>query len=322
MYELDYEPERLDWNEYFTRYKETRAIKYYREFLHFYEPVLDRKTRRFIDKYEIEDSRAEDLKQIVSILLWEELQSYDSELPLLQLIKYKVQAAWQEYVRVNCGNFQVDNRHQYLLLKKIAYLYFQKKDNNSLSEIISEVAADLNLTEESVEKYLVAVSTFKPKYNADFYANDDEDSFYSSAVDSVANDLDTEALYFKLLRQEKLNSALADLRKPDRLLIEYVYGICPKCLKNKEKKTLREASLLLGLTEDGAEKKLKNILNKLKKNMVNEGCGHCTYAAFFVPTNRDKSPVWALLGEVGLLPDFLFRAKFGEFRRVRVSRCS
>ena len=74
-------------------------------------------------------------------------------------------------------------------------------------------------------------------------------------------------MYFKLLRQEKLNSALTDLRKPDRLLIEYVYGICPKCLKNKDKKTLREASLLLGLTEDGAEKKLKNILNKLKKNM-------------------------------------------------------
>ena len=92
-------------------------------------------------------------------------------------------------------------------------------------------------------------------------------SFYSSAVDSVANDLDTEALYFKLLQQEKLNNALADLRKPDRLLIEYVYGICPKCLKNKEKKTLREASLLLGWTEDGAEKKLKNILNKLKKSM-------------------------------------------------------
>ena len=266
MYELDYEPERLDWNEYFTLYKETRAIKYYMEFLHFYEPVLDRKTRRFIDKYEIEDSRAEDLKQIVSILLWEELQSYDSEIPLLQLIKYKVQTAWHEYVRVNCGNFQVDNRHQYLLLKKIAYLYYQKKDNNSLSEIIPEIAAELEITEENVEEYIIAVSTFKPKYNADYYANDDEDVFYSSAVDSVANDLDTEALYFKLLRQEKLNSALADLRKPDRLLIEYVYGICPKCLKNKDKKTLREASLLLGLTEDGAEKKLKNILNKLKKN--------------------------------------------------------
>ena len=268
MYELDYTPERLDWNEYFTRYKETGDIKYYREFLHYYEPVLDRKTNRFIERYELEDFRAEDLKQTFSFLLWEELQGYNSEIPLLQLIKYKVPAAWQEYVRVNCGNFQIDNRHQYLLLKKIAYLYYRKKGkNNSLSEIISEIAAELNLTEESVENYLVAVSTFKPKYNADFYASDDEDDFYSSAVDSVANDLDTEALYFKLLQQEKLNNVLADLRKPDRLLIEYVYGICPKCLKDREKKTLREASLLLGLTEDGAEKKLKKILNKLKKSL-------------------------------------------------------
>ena len=38
--------------------------------------------------------------------------------------------------------------------------------------------------------------------------------------------------------------------------------------------------------------------------------------AVFALTNRDKSPVSALFGEVGLLPDFLFRAKFGEFGRV------
>ena len=60
-------------------------------------------------------------------------------------------------------------------------------------------------------------------------------------------------------------NALAKLNKKDRLLIEYVYGICPKCLNNKEQKTIRQASLLLGLTEDGAQKKLKSILNKLRK---------------------------------------------------------
>ena len=120
MYELDYTPEKLDWNEYFTRYKETGDIRYYREFLHFYEPVLDRKTKRFIERYELDDYRAEDLKQIFSFLLWKELQSYKSELPLLQLVKYKVQTKWQEYVRVNCGNYQVDKHHQYLLLKRIA----------------------------------------------------------------------------------------------------------------------------------------------------------------------------------------------------------
>ena len=46
---------------------------------------------------------------------------------------------------------------------------------------------------------------------------------------------------------------------------EYVYGICPQCLKNKEKKSIRQASLLLGLTEDGAQKRLKSILKKLRK---------------------------------------------------------
>ncbi len=53
MYELEYKPERLDWNEYFIRFKKTGDIRYYREFLHFYEPVLDRKTRRFIEHYEL-----------------------------------------------------------------------------------------------------------------------------------------------------------------------------------------------------------------------------------------------------------------------------
>lgn len=37
--------------------------------------------------------------------------------------------------------------------------------------------------------------------------------------------------------------------------------------KYDEKKTLREASLLLGLTEDGAQSKLKKILEKLKRSL-------------------------------------------------------
>lgn len=268
MYELDYQPERLDWNEYFERYRQSKEVKYYYEFLHFYEPFLDRKVNRFISRYELEDYRAEDLKQIFSTVLWEELQNYDSDMPLLQLIKYKVMAAWHDYVRINCGNFKLDNRHQYAVLKKIAYLYYQKTEKNKpLSQIISEISDEMDLTEESIENYLVAVTNFKPKYNADFYGSDEDEDYYSSAVNSAENDLDTERLYFKLSQQEKLLNVLSQLNKKDRLLIEYVYGICPQCLKNKEKKSIRQASLLLGLTEDGAQKKLKSILKKLKKNL-------------------------------------------------------
>ena len=268
MYELDYAPERLDWNEYFVRYKEDGEIKNFKEFLHFYEPYLDRKVNRFIKQYELEDYRAEDLKQIFVTVLWEELQAYDSEIPLLQLIKYDVLSAWHDYVRINCGNFTLDNQHQYALLKKIAYLYYRKKERNKpLSQIISEIAEEMNLTEDSIENYLVAVTTFKPKYNADFYGSDEDEDYYSSAVDSAENNLDTERIYFKLIHQEKLLNALSQLNKKDQLLIEYVYGICPQCLKNKERKTIRQASLLLGLTEDGAQKKLKSILKKLKKRL-------------------------------------------------------
>ena len=266
MYELDYTPDRLDWNEYFVRYKESDEIKYFKEFLHFYEPYLDRKVNRFIKRYELEDYRAEDLKQMFVTVLWEELQAYDSDLPLLQLIKYDVLSAWHDYVRINCGNFKLDNRHQYALLKKTAYLYYQKKENDKpLSQIISEIAEEMNLTEDSIENYLVAVTTFKPKYNADFYGSDEDDDYYFSAVDSTENSQDTERIYFKLIHQEELLNVLSQLNKKDCLLIEYIYGICPQCLKNKERKTIRQASLLLGLTEDGAQKKLKSILNKLRK---------------------------------------------------------
>ena len=268
MYELDYQPERLDWNEYFVRYKKTGEIKCFKEFLHYYEPYLDRKVNRFIKRYELEDYRAEDLKQIFVTVLWEELQTYDSEMPLLQLIKHTVMSVWHDYVRINCGNFKPDNRHQYALLKKIAYLYYRKKENDKpLSQIISEIAEEMNLTEGSIENYLVAVTTFKSKYNADFYGSDEDEDYYSSAVDSAENNLDTERIYFKLSQQERLQNAIAQLNKKDRLLIEYVYGICPQCLKNKEKKSIRQASLLLGLTEDGAQKKLKSILKKLKKRL-------------------------------------------------------
>ena len=43
IYTLDYEPDRLDdFNEYFVRYLETGNIKYFNEFLYFYEPTLEK----------------------------------------------------------------------------------------------------------------------------------------------------------------------------------------------------------------------------------------------------------------------------------------
>ena len=132
---------------------------------------------------------------------------------MLQLIKYDVLSAWHDYVRINCGNFKLENRHQYVLLKKTAYLYYQKEENDKpLSQIISEIAEEMNLTEDSIENYLVAVTTFKPKYNADFYGSDEDDDYYFSAVESTENSQDTERIYFKLIHQEELLNVLQQER--------------------------------------------------------------------------------------------------------------
>lgn len=50
-------------------------------------------------------------------------------------------------------------------------------------------------------------------------------------------------------------------------MIELVFGICPNCLKSKEKITIREASLRVGLTTEGVEKRLKKILKRLKEDL-------------------------------------------------------
>ena len=51
-------------------------------------------------------------------------------------------------------------------------------------------------------------------------------------------------------------------------MADYRFGICPKCLGNKQKHTLSETSMALGLTESGAEKKLKAILKRLRKALI------------------------------------------------------
>lgn len=79
--------------------------------------------------------------------------------------------------------------------------------------------------------------------------------------------LSPEEIYFKNEQREKLKTALSKLKPKASRLIELIFGICPDCLKSKEKTTTREASLRVGLTAEGAEKRLKKILDQLKEEL-------------------------------------------------------
>lgn len=268
MYQLDYVPIKIDnLNDYFIRYRETKDEKYFNEFLYFYEPVLNRNAQLFIKKYGLDSNRIDDLKQIFSSLLWCELQSYDSDIPLLQLIKYKVLKAWHEYVRTVCGNVHIDNNNLYQNLRKVALLYSQQPESKPLEKVIADIAKKLNISENTVQNCIITSTQFKRNSNLDIYNRDNENYFSSSITDVEINTLSPEDIYFKNEQREKLKTALSKLKPQDLRLIELVFGICPDCLKSKEKTTIRKASLRVGLTVEGAEKRLKKILKRLKEDL-------------------------------------------------------
>lgn len=268
MYQLNYVPIRLaNLNDYFVRYKETKDEKYFNEFLYFYEPVLNRNAQLFITKYGLDNNRINDLKQIFSSLLWSELQSYDSDIPLLQLIKYKALKAWHEYVRTVCGNVHIDNDNQYMNLRKVALLHSQQPESKPLEKVIADIAKKLNISENTVRNCIIASTQFKQNSNLDIHNKDNENYFNLSITDVEINTLSPEDIYFKNEQREKLKTALSKLKPQDLRLIELVFGICPNCLKSKEKITIREASLIVGLTAEGAEKRIKKILDQLKEEL-------------------------------------------------------
>lgn len=268
MYQLDYVPIRLaNLNDYFVRYRETKDEKYFNEFLYFYEPVLNRNAQLFIKKYGLDSNRIDDLKQIFSSLLWCELQSYDSDIPLLQLIKYKVLKAWHEYVRTVCGNVHIDNNNLYQNLRKVALLYSQQPNDKPLEEAVTDIAKKLNISENTVHKCIITSTRFRQNNNLDIHNKDNENNFNSSITDVEMDTLSPEEIYFKNEQQEELKTALSKLKPQDLRLIELVFGICPDCLKSKEKMTIREASLRVGLTAEGAEKRIKKILKQLKEEL-------------------------------------------------------
>ena len=268
MYQLDYVPIRLaNLNDYFKRYRETRNEKYFNEFLYFYEPVLNRNAQLFMKKYILDSNRIDDLKQIFSSLLWSELQSYDSDIPLLQVVKYKGLKAWHEYVRTVCGNVHIDNNNLYQNLRKVALLHSQQPKSKPLKKVIADIAKKLNISENTVLNCIITSTRFRQNSNLDIHNKDNENYLSSSITDVEINTLSPEDIYFKNEQREKLRTALSKLNPQDLRLIELVFGICPDCLKSKEKLTILEASLRVGLTAEGAEKRLKKILKQLKEDL-------------------------------------------------------
>ena len=258
MYRLNYESEKLgDFNDYFSLYIQTKNIRYFNEFLHFYEPILNTKADKFIKKNNLEQNRLADLKQIFASLLWGELQSYDinNPLPLLQIIKFKLTKSWDEYIRTSCGTTTIDRENRYRNLNAVMKHYRMQPIERTLNEKVKDISKKLQISEKTVRDYLDTSKVFK-------YSDDisDEKTFANEERVSLL----PEANITSKSNTELIQNEIQKLSPIEKRLLELTGGINFDRFDTTDKKTYKQTALLLGLTESAVEKKRKRILNKLK----------------------------------------------------------
>lgn len=266
MYQLGYTPERLDdFNDYFIKYIDTKDIRYFNEFLHFYEPVLNRRAMEFISKYDLEEYRLPDVKQIFVSLLWDELQKYtaDFKLPLLQIMKYKTSKAWLEYIRTDCGVVNISNENQHRKFRKVAVLYFKLKDLKPYDEVVKEISEQLNISEKTVIDNIQSVLSFKYSDNISY----DNDSVFT--INELQNDLTTEDVILDNFNSEQIKKAAQSLSPIELRLLELTTGISLETLEPAPKLSYNKTALLLGMTESAVEKKRKRVIAKLRNFLEN-----------------------------------------------------
>lgn len=259
IYKIENPSEKLEnWNDYFIKYLTENNQEYLQCFLHYYESILNKKVYAFINQYNLEEDRLEDLKQIFVMVLIEELSKYDvnDKIVLLQKIKYPLWKKWQDYVRENCGTVVIDKAGTYNNTRKIARLYFLLENTMSFDDIICEISKQTKLTEKTVKESLNTAIAFK--YQDDIM-NDDIENIPAEKAEE---------------QRELIQEAMKVLTPIERKILELSAGIDLDSLEETDKKTYNQISLLIGMSgSSGVEKKLKRIKKKYQDELIRLGIG-------------------------------------------------
>ena len=235
MYQLTPAPQRLeDFNDYFIRAIETRDHSFFSAFLHYYEPVLNKKARKFIETYAISTDYFADLKQTFVCVLWEQFLKYDknNEIPLLQIAKPLVYDSWQSMVARQIGAVTMSAK-MYALWRKVAVIVNQvRSEKLSADELREELYAKLpeNTSHEAIERALSMLSLWReaiPIINKSASAGDDEYDNDFVCEENIA-DTGEESVESELWREEvrkAFQTAFLRLTVREKELFGKIHGV-------------------------------------------------------------------------------------------------
>ncbi len=229
IYRLDPAPPKYEnYQEYFDLYFSEKDEKYLSWFLHYYEKELNTKARGFVNEYAMYGHFA-DLKQIYVLGMMEALQRYDISrgVPFLVFKELPTMNAVHTYIRTMRTGYTVQSSYADENLRKVMRK-FAEHEYRYDEETIAAIANETNISAKNVEEILqggllnMSMTDFYRHYGDE----DSEESMEEVVADGTSQ---TEELYFRIEKAEKVMSTYETLNYRERAIIADHLGFCRDC---------------------------------------------------------------------------------------------
>lgn len=284
IYRLDPAPPKYEnYQEYFDKYFSERDEKYISWFLHYYEKELNTKARGFVNEYAMYGHFV-DLKQAFVMGMMEALQRYDISLgvPFLNYKKLYAMNAVHTYIRTMRTGYTVQSSYADKQLREVMWQYAQYGYRCD-EDTIAAIAEETKIATKNVEEILMGglLNMNKTDSYRHYGDEDSEESMEEVAADGTSQ---TEELYLRIEKAEKVMSTFESINYRERAIVADHLGFCRDCyathyydqedldVDGKPKRKARrkvpfiELAVEHGLaSSDTADKTYRRALEKMRK---------------------------------------------------------
>ena len=229
IYRLEQTPPKYEnYQEYFDRYFAENDDTYLSWFLHYYEKELNAKARGFVNEYAMYGHFV-DLKQAYVMGMMEALQRYDISrgVPFLVFKELPAMNAVHTYIRTMRTGYTVQSSYADEQLRKVMWQYAEHGYQYDEDTIVA-IAEETKISPKNVEEILMG--GLLNMNMTDFYRHygdeDSEESMEEVAADGTSQ---TEELYLRIEKADKVMSTFELLNYRERAIVADHLGFCRDC---------------------------------------------------------------------------------------------
>lgn len=274
-------PKKRDLQEYIVLYFAEKDETYFSWFLHYYERTVNNKAIGIVQDYAMYGHFL-DIKQAYVIGMYKALLEYDlfRNVPFVVFKEYSAMREVHEYIRTMRG-LTIQSNDEYLRLRKVMRLYREygeKTDDTTIQRIADKLDEKPELIKE-----LIAAGIRNTQFVDFYHRYADEDGKESREEIAADGTSETEKLFFKIERAEKVMEAFESLNYREKRMVSAHLGFCMECYSTyyydkddldeygepKKKSRPKEAFIDIALdhglaSPDTADKTYRRALQKMK----------------------------------------------------------